>query len=471
MKKYSILLLSLFALVSCGNSRIIEISSLEELAGYARRDSNSVKLLPGTYKLIDFLNADSIAARLERNQYPYIEFSGSNNTFDFEGVTFEIDTRLRKLLRHPIHTNEIFVSGDSNTMKGLEIIHIGDETSPGGVTFCTEGQGNTIDGFTLRVQGSFPYGYGDLFGKGGPDVIRHAKHSGFLITGSGTTILNTSLYMRSFGHGFYIQKSASDIRFENCYVEGELFSTDDVLKETSGPAFDVEFRTWTANREGQYVVTPGYTKSMCEEGFRTYNRDNNNITFINCTAKNTRGGFELRTNGGVHLENCTTIGTERAYWVGNDAVMKNCKGDANYGPLLFLEGSNVQVELIVDPAESDRLVHSLITIQGKHNKVTLRPANGINRTRPLPILIGYTHPEHGESMSPYGEAPCVNLELVNETTMPVELGDQSENCLVRTRGEILEDKGTGNRVESLQPEIFLKNDSRCDSRQPNSLPI
>ncbi len=418
MKKKLIILACLLGALSYANGKVIHISSLKELAYYAGQNGNSVKLTPGLYKMADFLNEDSIAQRLEHKEYPYLIFTGNNNTFDLRGVKLEIDTQLRKRLRHPIHTNELTVSGASNVLKGLEIIHVGDGTSPGGAAFCVEGNGNTVSDFTIRVQGSFPYGYGDLFGKGGPDVIRHQKHSGFLITGSDTRILNCRLYMRSFGHGFYIQKDAGNIRFENCYVEGEVRSTDDVLKETSGPAFDVQFRTWTPNREGKYVVTPGYMKSLCEDGYRTYGQ-NKNITFINCTAKNTRGGFELRTNGGVRLENCTTIGTERAYWVGNDAVIKNCKGDANYGPLLFLEGSNVEVDLWVVPTESDRTVHALATIQGKNNKVLLRPYKGKNREKQLPILVGYTHPEHGEAMSPYGEAPCINLQLVNKTSMPV----------------------------------------------------
>lgn len=437
-------------LCACKNEKTVNISSLEELSYYIKEDGHTVKLAPGTYKLVDFLNKDSIDQRVAREEREYLDFSGSNNMFDFEGVTLEIDTDLRKQLRHPIHTNEIVVSGDSNILKGLEIIHINNVTSPGGAAFCVAGQGNTISGFVLRVQGSFPYGYGDLFGKGGPDVIRHHKHSGFLITGSHTKVLDCSLSMKSFGHGYFIQKSAGDIYFENCLVEGEVRSTDDILKETEGPAYDVDFRTWTANREGQFVVTPGYMKSLCEDGFRTYNRDNENITFINCTAKNTRGGFELRTNGGVYLENCTTFGTERAYWVGNDAVMKNCKGDANYGPLLFLEGSNADIDIQIVADESDRLVHSLITVQGKNNKLQIRPYEGKERTQPLPVLIGYTHPEHGESMSPYSEAPCINLQLINETMMPVVLGEQSSGCVIETKGEIRDDKGMDNLVNRIK---------------------
>jgi parallel beta-helix repeat protein len=353
-----------------------------------------------------------------------------------KGVKLIVDTRLREKLKFPIHTDEIVVDGSNNYFEGLEIFQTENGLSPGGAAFNLGGNGNTVKNFNMLVRGSFPYGYGDLFGKGGPDVIRHKKQSGFLVTGSNSEIYGVKLMMRSFGHGFYVQKNANNVHFEDCYVEGEIRKTDDVLAETSGPAFDVKFRTWTANREGQYIVTPGYMKSLCEDGFRTYNQ-NKNISFKNCTAKNTRAGFELRTNGGTKLENCTTIGTERAYWVGNDAVIKNSRGDANYGPLLFLEGSNVSVELEVLPNESDRIVHALATIQGSNNKVTLSAKK--QRTQDLPILVGYTHPEHGESMSPYSQAPAVNLTLINKTNMPVIIGKQVVNEDITSSGKVIKE--------------------------------
>jgi parallel beta-helix repeat protein len=426
------ILAGLFCLtVTTATAETVTIRSLKELAIYGGRSGNHVKLKAGIYRLADYLTVDSIAAKTARRDYQYLTFSGNDNTFDLTGVEIEIDTQLRKALKFPIHTSEIMVRGNGNTFKGLKITCVGDGISPGGATFEVAGRDNTIDNFDIRVQGSFPYGYGDLFGKGGPDVIRHQKQSGFLITGNGTKVFRTQLIMRSFGHGFYIQNDAGDIYLEDCYVEGELRSTDEVLAETSGPAFDVKFRTWTPNREGEFIVTPGYMKSLCEDGFRTYGQ-NKNIRFKNCTAKNTRGGFELRTNGGVVLENCTVIGVERGFWFGNGAIARGCRGDANYGPLLFMEGSDAEVEIDVIPSESDRVVHALATIQGRNNRITLT-ASGGHRTRPLPILIGYTHPEHGEAMSPYGEAPCIGLILTNETRMPVKIGEQATECRINGR--------------------------------------
>ena len=437
MRKLFILLLILSAntVLKAGT---VKISSLVELNQYGQLDNQKIVLKPGTYNLTDYLNADSITAKIARKDYPYFTFRGSNNKFVLKGVKLVIDTRLREKLKFPIHTNEIIVKGNDNIFDGLEIIETENGLSPGGAVLEVAGKGNTIKNFNMLVKGSFPYGYGDLFGKGGPDVIRHKKQSGFLITGSYTKVYNVRLIMRAYGHGFFIQKDAGNIHFENCYVEGELRKTDDVLKETSGPAFDVNFRTWTANREGKYVVTPGYMKSLCEDGFRTYGQ-NKNISFKNCTAKNTRGGFELRTNGGVTLENCTTIGTERAYWIGNNAIIKKSKGDANYGPLIFVEGSNVNVELEVLPHESDRIVHALATIQGKNNKVTLFAKK--ERKQDLPVLVGYTHPEHGESMSPYGQAAAVNLQLINKTNMPVVIGKESSYSRIQTKGKIIDNQG------------------------------
>lgn len=438
MKKY-ILFIALWIVTSIAFGKTIKISTLAELNHYAQLDNQKIVLQPGIYHLVDYLNSDSIAAKIARKDYPYFSFHGNNNTIVLKGVKLVIDTRLREKLRFPIHTSEILVIGNHNVLEGLEIIQTENGLSPGGAALEIAGYGNTIKNFDMLVKGSFPYGYGDLFGKGGPDVIRHQKQSGFLVTGSDTKVFNIKLLMRAYGHGFFVQKDAGNVHFENCYVEGELRKTDDVLKETSGPAFDVEFRTWTPNREGKYIVTPGYMKSLCEDGFRTYGQ-NKNITFKNCTAKNTRGGFELRTNGGVVLENCTTIGTERAYWVGNGAIIKKSRGDAHYGPLIFVEGSDVQVELEVLPAESDRVVHALATIQGQNNKVTLFAKK--ERKRALPILVGYTHPEHGESMSPYGQAAAANLRLINKTNMPIILGKETAQSYIETQGNIQEDLST-----------------------------
>ncbi len=441
MKKISLLLMVIVAIfLTLSNTlfaeKTTEVKTLEEFAQLVAQDNQDIKLAPGVYKMRDYLNADSIANRVARKDYQYIIFSGSNNTIDMTGVVWEIDTELRKLLKHPIHTDEIIVMGDNNQLLGLEIKHIGNTTSPGGCAFTVRGESNTIEGFTIHVQGSSPYGYGDLFGKGKDHVLKHQKHSGFLINGSGTTVKGCKLYMKSFGHGFFIQKHPEDVTLIDCYVEGETRATDDILAETSGPAFDVQFRTLNKNREGKYVVTKGYTKALCEEGFRTYGACKN-LKFINCTAKNTRGGFELRSKDvSMYLENCTTIGTERAYWVGEGAIVKGCKGDAQNGPLLFVEGNSCEIEIDVIPNESGRMVHALATIHGDNNRITLNQYEGQDRASQIPILVGYSQPSAGEPMSPFGQAHCENLTLINNTMMPVIVGQKCIGGDIESKGVV-----------------------------------
>jgi hypothetical protein len=418
----------------------IKIDSLDQLAAYASESGNTVTMSPGVYDLTDFLPAESMVAQHDQGLFQYMSFSGSNNVFSMEGVEIVVDTELRTALDPPIHTSEFLVSGNGNTLTGLEIRYFGEGVSPGGAAVEVSGEGNTLVDLTLRVTGSFPYGYGDLFGKGGPGVIAHKKHSGLLVTGSNTQLTGCKLYMRSFGHGFFVQRKCENITFEECYVEGGVRSTDEILSETSGPAYDVDFRTWTVNRAGEYRVTPGYMKSLCEDGFRTYGHIQN-IQFKNCTAKNTRGGFELRTDGGIRLEDCTVIGTERGYWVGDDATMVNCKGDASHGPLFFIEGKNVEAEIVVVPTDTDCLVHALGTIQQSDSHVVLKSEEGVQRTKEIPILVGYTPPEHGEGMTPFGESETSGLRLKNETGMPVIVGAQASNCEIESDGEIRQSDG------------------------------
>jgi hypothetical protein len=108
----------------------------------------------------------------------------------------------------------------------------------------------------------------------------------------------------------------------------------------------------------------------------------------------------------------------------------------------------VVIELEVIPNESDRKVHALATIQGRNNLVALTAYEGENRNQDLPILIGYTHPEHGESMSPYGEGACDGLKFRNETNMPAIIGEKARNCEITTAGPITDNKGIENTVIS-----------------------
>jgi hypothetical protein len=420
----------------------VAVSSLAELAQAAARSGQVVTMRPGLYRLTDFVPLSSIPERRQRKQWPLFVFSGSNNVFQLGGVIIEVDTALRRALRPPVHTDEFLISGRSNVLTGLTITNIGDGASPGGAALAVRGRGNTLRDCTLHVRGSFPYGYGDLFGKGGPDIIAHQKKSGVLVTGDGTTLLGCKLFLRSFGHGFFVQQDAADVRFEDCHVEGVMRATDDMLAETNGPAFKVGFRSVVKNRAGENKVTPGYMKCLSEDGFRTYG-EHRNLVLKNCTAKNMRGGFELRTKTAVRLENCTATGCERAFWISSGAQVVNARGDAQFGPLLFVEGDGATAEIELLPAESTMNVHALAAVQGSGHKLTFKASPDGVRTRAVPILLGYSAPMMGDGSAPMPERNARNIFLRNDTTMPVVIGSKASGGEVVSRGPVLENKGRG----------------------------
>lgn len=432
----------------CAAGEAVEVSSLAELAQAAAGGGRIVTMRPGIYRVSDHIPLEAIPGRRVCGEWQFLTFGGSHNVFRLNGVTIEVDTALRAALRAPIHTDEILVSGSSNEIVGLTITHVGDGASMGGAALGVTGDGNTLRDCTLRVRGSFPYGYGDLFGKGGSDVIGPRKKSGVHITGDGTRLLGCRLHMGSFGHGFYIQEDAADIRFENCHVEGVMRSTDDMLAETSGPASEIGFRTVAKNRLGENRVTPGYMKALSEDGFRTYGQ-HRNLSFKDCTARNMRAGFELRSRTSVRLEGCVAIGCERGYWVSGGATLVRCRGDARYGPLLFVEGDGASLDLELDPAESPMNVHALATIQGGGHKVTIRQSSEGVRARPAPIMIGFGAPGMGEGMSPIPEKAARDVALRNETAMPVVIGARASGGEVLTRGPIQENRGKDIKTKSL----------------------
>ncbi|GEP43161.1 hypothetical protein [Brevifollis gellanilyticus] len=409
------------------------LSSLAELAQAATRSGQKLKMKPGKYRLTDFIPLASIPERRKQKQWQFITFSGNDNTFDLQGVTLELDTALRQKLGSPIHTDEFLISGKGNTLQGLTITSLGKGIAFGGAVLGVTGQGNTLKDCVIHVEGSSPYGYGDLFGKGGH------KHSGVHITGSRSRFIDCKVFQKAFGHAFYLQENCDDVVFENCHAEGVMRRTDEMLAEISGLAFDRRFMGEVQNRSGTTRIQPGYMKALSEDGFRTYHT-HRGLVLKNCTSKNMRGGFELRTKTAPKLENCTAIGCERGFWVSTGAVLTGCKGDTQFGPLLYVEGDKAKVEVQLLPTEADKVnVHAVAALYGIDNEVTIT-AKSV-RVQLSPILIGYTPPAMGENATAHGERLARGLILRNQTTMPVVIGTKAEKCQISTLGAVQENKG------------------------------
>ncbi len=430
----------------------VTVSSLADLARAGAGDNRSIRMTPGVYPLADYLTpavlAD-IAAKVDRKQsrppVPMFTFTGNGNRFDLSGVTFEIDTALYAKLPDRSYIRCIIIAGNDNTFTGLSIRQVGAQRGSGGNTLSVAGTGNTLENFTLNVHGSHPYGYGDLFGKGRPNLLNIQKQSGIQIVGNNTLVRRTRVISRAFGHCFYIQVGGN-IRLEDCYAEGSVRSTSDMLRDTSGPAFDLGFKSVYPNRDGRYVVTPGYMKSLSEDGFRTYGGAGS-VTLVNCTAINTRAGFEIgaRDDATVKTEiiGGNALGCERGYLIGSHTIVRDSRGDISHGPLLYLRGgvdSDVELELTGDGPSPGATVHAVATIAGQNHRVRLTRQAHEKPAPALPILFGFGMPEHAEMSSPILPAPTGNVTLINTiASVPVITSDTLQNTKLETAGREVAD--------------------------------
>jgi hypothetical protein len=453
-----VIAVSTTVLLACQHTKaegeLVEIDSLDQLYSAASGSEQRVRMKPGVYRLADYLT-DAQMEKIKAD-YPKAEgrpprwllrFSGSGNTFDFTDVTFEIDTTLFRHIRSG-YGRSIFVDGNKNTFRGLTIRNTGPEDQGGATTVSIFGNGNLLEGINVYVRGSRPYGYGDLLGKGGPNITGLQKSSGIMVAGQKNTLRRCKVFSRAFGHCFYIQKQGSDtkdILLEDCYAEGVTRTTNDMLAETSGVAHDLNFRSVYQNRDGRFMITPGYTKSLVEDGFRTYGGVGN-VTLRNCTAINTRAGFEI---GGTNdaqtrtiLEGCQALGTERAYLIGSNVQVRNSRGNIVHGPLLYLRENtvNADVELELTDGVPTTTVHVLATIAGEHHRVTIRPQDPNDRIPALPIMLGFGMPAHAEMSSPILPAKTTGVRLTNHVSrIPIITSDEATDIEVQSPGPVVTD--------------------------------
>lgn len=472
MRKLKILIGTLLAAWALSTGVVwgapVEIDSLKELAAFAQRDDVSVRLKPGVYELNDPSIGQELDMKLYKGDTPtrdypaaaLILFSGNRSTYDLSGSEIRLDTKLhqafgtRKLF-------EVFVTGDNNIIEGLKVRDVGDHVPTGSAIMLTVmGDNNTIREADLYIHGSYPYGYGHLLGKGGNPIVPHHKHSSLLVAGKNTNLIGCRVVTRAFGHGIVMQ-GAVDTLIKDCYVEGELRTTDDMLKETSGPAFDAGFKCDYPPGE----IISGQIKCLAEDGIRTYEyghlvgRKTERVTVVGCVIKNMRSGVSLGVEvGPSRVIDTTVIGCrERGYCIGTNGIIEGCKGDAMYGPLLTFVGrsaKNCVIELELVDTVSDIEFPRLLEVNGEGHRITLRNHEGKKRSKPKPIVFGESdwgdiHLFRAPDSDPANYSGAINCTLINETGLPVVLSDLAEDCVVITNGEVLEDNGSGNEVVAL----------------------
>lgn len=431
------------------------INSLTDLLPYLKTDNANVKLAPGTY---DISYIDIVSLKKYTN--PLLLFEGSNSIYDFTGVTINIDTKIFKEFGS-VDVKEIQILGNNNVLKNLTMVDVG-STAPKkrAQSITMDGRDNRVEGFHMTVRGSFPYGYGDAFGKGGGSVISHRKHSAILIRGLRNHLKNTTVISRSYGHCVFMQ-AASYPKVEGCYIEGEVRTTDDMLAETSGPAFDVGFMT-----QWGYKLPAGYMMSLQEAGIRAYNagttyidgveieRGTDNPTVLNCTMKNTRTGVALaHATGTKYVEGCTVLGCENGYSIGGGIVV-NSGADAIYGPVYKNDyssdnGYNADITILPPSAAYYNGHDALAYVGGKNHNLTFRsditdiPSNlkimVAGDLQGLRVLNGNNASQNNHTVT--------NTVIKNLSNFPIVLGSKSSNVSGQSCGTIT-NNGINNTINN-----------------------
>ncbi|KGL62283.1 hypothetical protein [Polaribacter sp. Hel1_85] len=433
------------------------VNTIAEFNTSLNQNDVNIKLAAGTYRF----GPDDVTSGLIPH-YEMFVFRGNNSNYDFTDVTFEFETELWSSYGSE-EVVQLRLYGENITVKNLTVKDIGDSAP----TFRArnmhlDGVNNTVDGFNFSTSGSYPYGYGDLFGKGGTYTIKHRKHSGILIRGEGNTLQNTNIQSRSYGHVVFIQ-GGKDVLIDNVYVEGDAMrTTDDILAEegTGTPADNVNFLTvWG------FKVPAGYMISSQEAGFRSYasaehysgngtTSTTENVTIKNCTAKHVRSGFNLVFGGGTMImENCTSIENESGFAIQKGGSIINCKSDAKYGSVYtnaYDSDSNITADITITNSDDSYGTHPIAYIGSGNQKITFNSdETSVSQERSIQLGGDQGDLRHLEGVnSGQNNQSATTSVIINRTKYSVELTELASGNVIHSCGTVT-DNGSGNSISEL----------------------
>ncbi len=450
----------------------VTVSSLKELVPYLKKDNLNLTMTPGTYRITA---ADVKAGRYNtpfeissgRITFALLPFEGNNNTYDFTGVTIEVESAaINSFPGKYFEASELHTFGSNNVIKGIKMVDVGtvhDFPKCSWVNVIMDGENNRLEGVEINTQGSKPYGYGEVFGKGKDHVIAHKKHCGWLVRGTNSHVKSCRLIHRSYGHYMFMQAVAGTTTIEDCYIEGEMVSTDKILAEkgTGSAADKIGFKTVFG-----YTLPEGYTLSTGEDGIRTYGSGHTmidgksvsretggHIIIRNTTVKHARTGISLMQGVGTrHVENCTLIGCQDGFSINSGSAIINCRADAEFGPALRYVNDrdrNTEIDLTITPYAGENK-HSgngskhLAHIFGSGHNVTLRRGEGLKLEQDMVIAIGGDSYTIG-NLARQENYRAANITLTNETGYPVVIDKNASNVKLTTNGEVT-DNGTGSTI-------------------------
>ncbi|GAB5405204.1 MAG: hypothetical protein Aurels2KO_34350 [Aureliella sp.] len=429
-----------------------------------QRSDQVIVVRPGNYSLMDLPEDSRVLA-----------CSGSNNTIDLANVYVSVPIGATR-------RSYITISGDNNTFRGGTF----EDVYPNGLEEVTDfsaynqnrstlakglsgsavlsvsGNDNTIAGTKLTVRGSFPYGYGSIYGIGADNVYGLDKRCGILLKGKRNTVDGCEVQQRAFGHGIYMQSPADESLIKNCLVEGVMRASKELYLETDPSDLpvrskymmpDLEKRSRrrgrrrgkdrdTSNAGDEKPASDGtpipkdIMIPLAEDGIRVYTKGGS-VKVENCTVKKMRGGIRLYLASSATVTNCTAIDCGATNFnLPNGGTITGSSGNFAYAPLsdFRLSRSRQNLELTILPSPHAVGPHNLADILGNdHNIVFHRSAGPIDKAA-RPIVV-------------YGNGSTIR----NETEYPIILQASASRNKITSFGPVT-DLGDHNMVSRLEQE-------------------
>lgn len=421
------------------------VNSLLALRSAVLNSNQEIIMQAGSYNLEE-LPSDS------RN----IICTGSNNTINLSGVYINVPIG-------SVDTTYFFVTGNNNTVIGGEF----EDTYRNGLTEITDfvaynidrdnlahglrgaavmditGNDNLINGIKLTVRGSYPYGYGSMYGINQYNTFGLDKRCGLLVTGIRNTLDNVEIQQRAFGHAIYMQGDADETVVKNSLVEGRVrayaelydetdpnalpYRSDYKLPETSATEYNLPLSS------SALPIPTDDVFSMAEDGIRAYN-NTGSVTVENCIVKKTRGGIRLYLGSDGTVTNSTAIDCGMTnYNLPNEGTITNSSGNFSYGPLsdFRLGRSNMDIEITIIPSPNTTGSHNLADVQGNNHNITFHRTPGPIDTNLYPIAITGN-----------------NSTIVNETEYPIILDESASGNSIISCATVT-DNGSSNTITYL----------------------
>ena len=462
------LLLLFLGLVSLSGNAVtrVKVSSLTELRAAVQNSDQHIIMKPGKYSITEL-----------PDQLRNFSCSGNNNVIEMKGVYIKFPVGDANGAYFRLTGNFITLRGgeyEDVYKNGMtEVADFGSynqdrvnlaKGQKGGALIIVPGNDIKVVGIKITARGSFPYGYGNMFGIGSKNAAGLDKRCALLIHGKNVTIDSCEFQHQAFGHVIYMGGGFDKVLIKNTLIEGRVRLSNDLYLEKNEGDMPKRF-----DYKVQFDILEGLPiprdkmLNLTEDGIRAY-PGAGDVTVENCTIKKCRSGIKLyMTTGKTIVKNCTVLDCiVEGYSMPSDAEVINSRGNAAYGPLIYIHPAdnfykveaahrtNIELELLPSPHAVGN--HVMAAIRGTNNIFKLTqsasPIDAVLR----PIVVGYfarfellttCFPGVPKGYEQNYEKNKIMYEakdntILNETEYPVILGELSEHNNITSLGKIID---------------------------------